>query len=437
MPDYADLLSPSEEVIDEPLENVDEPEPVEEDLTVSEEGDEPPPEGDEPPTEEVVEADAEPSPIGDGKTIPAELKELIKLHPDSAKLLKDMYFTNARYNKFGKVADLQKLKDYVDSYGSLDDAIKTKEQIDSIGDLNELVESNKVYSRLDEQFTAGDPAYVDHLAKVNPEAFSKLAPTFLSRFGSDHPEQYNYLMSQVVMSTLINTGTLNDISLLQQAAATGNVEQIKQVAARINESLGAIQGLSQKAPMIQRADPRVAKLEQEKQQIAQERQQMFVSDIKDRTNTWASPEIQKALAPYGRLRPELMKRLDIATKEEIGNILGQNTQFQSKIKQAISRGDRDGALRLYKQFVTPLVSTAAKRVAGEFGLKAAPKRQPTVDQNARPQTRNNRTPVESGFERVTKFPDVKDVRRDFDDYYDWAAKDQFMLKDGRKIKVVS
>lgn len=435
MPDFTDLL-PAEEILDEPLETeVDETEPIDEDTTVE------PSEDEAEPTEESDEPiEDEPQPVGDGKTIPAELKELMKLHPDRAKLLKDLYFTNSRYNKFGKVADLQKLQDYVNSYGSFEEAQKVKEQLDSVGDLNGLVESHQTYEKLNQQYASADPAYVDHLAKSNPEAFSKIAPSFLQRFGSDHPEQYNYLMSQVVMSTLINNGTANALSLLGQAAASGNVEQVKQLAAQITDQIGHIQQLSQRAPSVRTADPRVAELEKREAALKAERQTVFAEDVKERANVMASPMIETALKPYGKLRPELLKRLDRDTKEEIGNILSQNTQFQQKIKQAFSKGDRESALRLYRQFVTPLVNGAARKVAGEYGLKAASKRGVAPTSTSRPaQTgrSQNVTSSERGFERVTQYPGPKDVNRDIPNYYELAAKDMFVLKDGRKIKVVS
>jgi hypothetical protein len=444
MPDFSDLLSaePTEDLQDDPnLDLTDDTEPIDEDSTVSDDGsgDEPEPEAtDEPGDEPAPEEDVLPA-IGDGKTIPADLKALMQANPGQAKMLKALYFTNARYNKFGSVADLQKLKDFVGSYGSLDDAIRTKETIDSVGDLNELVASHREYEALDQQFTSGDPAYVEHLAQANPEAFGKIAPSFLQRFGADHPEQYNYLMSQVVMSTLINSGTINDLSLLQQAAATGNVEQMKQIAARVVEQVGVLNGLSQRAPKVAAADPRVAQLEKERQQLKQQQQQTFVNDIKDRTNTWIAPEITKALVPYGKaVTPALAKRLDAAIKEELGALLSSNERFQSKLKQTLSRGDRDGALKLYRDSVAPLLSTTARKVGAEFGLKLPPKKAAPLAQSGlqQPGRRAAAPKIDVGFEKVTAYPNVKDVKRDFPEYYDMAAKNQFLLKNGRKIQVV-
>jgi hypothetical protein len=453
MPNFTDLLSsdPVEESTETP--EIEEVDPIDEDASVSSDGEgeessddssdesadysETRSDGGEASTEEGE--DAEPKPIGDGRTIPAELKELIKAHPERAKLLKDLYFTNARYNKFGKVADLQKLKDLVDSYGSFEDAQRVKERLDEIGSLDELVQSHQAYERIDEQFTAGDPAYIDHIAKANPEAFAKLAPSFLQRFGDDHPEQYNYLMAGVVMSTLINNGTVNALSLLKQAAASGNIEQVRQIAAHLEQSISGIQELSARAPQVRAGnDPIAAQLETERQQIQRERQELFINSVKEQTAAWVSPEISKALKPFGKIKPELLNRLDRDTKEEIGTILGQNAQFQNKLKQAISRGDRDAAIRLYKQYVAPLIGNAARKIAGEYGLKAQAHKpgQPTQAQNGQ-RTQATSTKVEAGFEKVTKYPDVKDVRRDFPEYYDWAAKDMFLLKNGKKIKVVS
>lgn len=442
MPAYEELL-PTEEVVEDVDLTEDETPETDEGLEEPEEGDAESSEGDgegEPDGSEDGEGEEEPAPIGDGKSIPAELKELIKLHPDRAKLLKDLYFTNARYNKFGKVADLQKIHDYVNSYGSLEEAQKTKEQLDQIGDLNEVVEGYREYEALDQKFTAGDPAYVDHLATQNPDSFAKLAPAFLQRFGKDHGEQYNYLMSQVVVSTLINNGTANALSLLQQAAASGNTEQVKQIAAQIGEQFQGLQALSQRAPQIKTADPRVAQLEQEKQQLRQEQQAALAQDIKDRANTWASPVIQTALATYSKVKPALAERLDQDIKEEIGKILAQKPDFQNKIKRAFANRDREGALRLYQQYVTPLVTGATRKVAGIYSLKALPKKGTVPNTGTPTNGRRSQNATSSrapqGFERVTEYPKPKDVRRDIPDYYEMAERDEFILKDGRKIKVV-
>jgi len=378
---------------------------------------------------------------GDGRTLPSALKDLIKAHPEHSKLLKDLYFTNAAYGKFGKTADIKKLKDAVDAFGSFEEFSAVKDRIEAIGGpaaIEELVQKSSRFDDIEQKFDSADPSYVEMLAKGNPEAFGKLAPAFINRFGTDHPEAYNHLMAQVVTNTLIQNGTFNNIAMLEAAVTAGNTQQAAEALKQIKASLSNVQALAQKAPEVKVAsNPKLTEMETKLQQYEREKQQAFIGEIKNATNAWVTPEIGKALTSYlkdKKVTGAFKTSLDGAIKEEVGKILNNNAAFKAKRDAAFKRGDREGLLRIYKQFATPLIPQAARKVAREYGLQVPAKKTTTQTET---RTETGKQTVEPGWEKVTKYPDPKDVRKDIPNYYDMAAEDKFILKSGKKIQVVS
>jgi len=371
---------------------------------------------------------------GDARHLPKALKELIAANPTHGKLLKDLYFTNAAYGKFGKAADVQKLHDYVNAYGSLDDAVKIKDTIDALGGptgLQELQNDYKQYEDFDVKWTAKDPSAVEKLAKT--EAFTALMPEMINRYAKDHPEQYDYQMAQVVHNTLAQTGILTNLMLLEQANAAAPNAAITAAINKIKESIGVVSDLSRKAPRVRQVDARSSEIDQERQKLNNQRQQMFITDLKRDTEGWVIPEITKALDSYVKGKTLNAERLTSAVKDEVGKLLSANASFVSKRDALIKQGDKEGLLRLFKQFATPLLPQSATTVAKDFGLATAPKR----NKAGQPVTNRDGQPPKSspGWVNTDKFPAREDV--DWDKTTDDMAytQNRYILKNGNKVRV--
>ncbi len=409
------------------------------------------PEGDDPSAEEGdPEADADAQAAAKAEdaqwkakdgNLPPALKELINANPNAAKRLKEMYFTNQRLMKFGPAAEIKKMKEAIDTVGGVDKLLELKGQIDQMGGeagFQEAQQELGAWRDIDAQWVNGDVNLVTHLAESNPASFEKIAPAMFSKLGDTNPELYNYLGASIITNTFAGDGTITNLLLMKQAIAAGDVKLAGQYFQKIEGNIAALQNLASQAPKSKAPDPRQSAWETEKQGFQQKETERFSNDVSTRNNTWMEPKVKSELASYlngaeKRLSQNTLDRLDNAIRSEIWEKhLATNPSFMKSRQALYAKQDLAGVERLYKQYAEKLFPVVTRQIAKEFGLTPAAKRAAAVAQTGGGKTATKAaTP---GWIAVDKFPSPSEVDSRATTF-DMKLKDQFILKDGRKVQV--
>jgi hypothetical protein len=373
--------------------------------------------------------------------LPPRLKELINQNPQDAKRLKELYFTNQRLMKFGPAAEIKKMKEAIDTVGGVDKLLELKSAIDQMGGeagFQEAQQELGAWREIDQQWIEGDVNLVGHLAESNPASFEKIAPAMFSKLGDTNPELYNYLGASIITNTFAGDGTLTNLLLMKQALKAGDANLAAQYFQKIEGNIASLQSMAQQAPKSKAPDPRQSAWDQRERTYQEKEQQRFSNDVSTRNNVWMEPKVKSELASYlngaeKRLSQNTLDRLDNAIRSEIWDKhLATNTTFMKSRESLYAKQDLDGVARLYKQYAEKLFPVVTRQIAKEFGLQPQSKRAA-----AAPQTGGSKTPAKAatpGWIAVDKYPNPKDVDSRATTF-DMKLKDQFILKDGRKVQV--
>jgi hypothetical protein len=402
--------------------------------------------------QDSVDADADPEAAKASETawkakdgnIPAAMKEIIAANPAHAAKLKEMYFTNQRLMKFGTQGELRRQKDTIDAIGGIDKAIALKNQIDELGGeagFQEAMQELGGWRETDQKWINQDPALVDQLAEANPASFEALAPVFFGKLAQVNGELYDNIGARLITQTFAQDGTFMNMQLMQQALNGGNTALAKEYLEKVIQRVNGLNQMAQQAPKQKAANPQKQAWDQERQQYEARENERFQTDLSTANKSWMDPKIKGELATYlnggdKKLSANTQARLDRAIKEEIWyNHLANNQQFVKQREALMNKRDKDGLVRLYRQYAPDRVWQKVTRdICDEFGIKPAGKK--TATQAAAPKTNGaTQQRTESGFQKVTKYPSPDQVDN-AKTTFDMKVKDQFFLKDGRKVQVV-
>jgi hypothetical protein len=381
------------------------------------------------------DADATPTTDGDGRTLPAKLKEICKQHPDAAKQIKDLYFTNQSLLKYGKPGEIRKMKEAIDAFGSPDEVVKLKQTLDLIGGeqgIQELQSDLEKWTAVDKKYMDGSPEFVDTLIDASPEAFDNMMPTALAKFYSSSPELYNNLMSQVIMNTFIQNGGVNSIKLMKQALATGNTELATQEMENLVGAFGNIAAMAQQAPQPKKSDPKQQQFEQERQTFQQQKMETFMADVTATNVQWTKSTVQKELNTYlkgTKVSDSTFNRLYSAIRDEMLGTLEKNPALIKQWNALKERMDKDGMVRFTKQHMGKILPETVRRVAKEFNLNpGAPKKAVKPGQKVLGKT-------EAGWKPVSKLPGPDEIDRN-KTTDDMIFDGKVITKSGEKLKLV-
>jgi hypothetical protein len=138
--------------------------------------------------------------------------------------------------------------------GGVKEALATIEAYEAEGG-SEAVQAvkaeNKLWQDLDADFQAGEPKFVEDIAKGNSEAFAKIAPTVMGKFAEIAPDAFSHHVSRVFAQDMAANDVALNMRLLQREIAAlpeanrGPVQQLwNQLAAYVDR----VNGLARSAP---------------------------------------------------------------------------------------------------------------------------------------------------------------------------------------------
>jgi hypothetical protein len=141
--------------------------------------------------------------------------------------------------------------------GGVKEALATLEAYEAEGG-SEAVQAvkaeNQLWKDLDADFQAGRPEFVTDIAKGNPEAFVKIAPTVMAEFAQRAPDHFSHEVSKVFAQDMAANDVMMNMRLLQREigllpeASRGEVQKLwTALAAYVDR----VNGLAKTAPKTQ------------------------------------------------------------------------------------------------------------------------------------------------------------------------------------------
>lgn len=361
---------------------------------------------------ETIDPDLE----GDGRTVPAAIRQhlaqLKTQNPGLAKQLKGILFADQALKR--------------EFPGGVKEALEVKQTLAKYGGpeaLQEIQSEREAWSKLDESFINADPSFVDTIAENNPDSFAKLAPSVISKFAEIDPETYQHVMGKVVFNTLSNA-PLNDI----YQALAGN-EQTKALAGKLAEWYNGIHDLASKAPE-KKIDPEREKLQKEREAFEEEKGKAFQAEaareIVGTRDSIITRELNKLL--NGKKVPdEKMQAVKLEVIRRMGALLRSQDGFQAAHDRFLSARDKAGLLGFIKPRLDQVIPKAADQA---YKLFFAGESKPVVKPATQPSTQ--KAAVDPGFTRVSVAPNPADVDHK-QTPFEMKWKKQAVLKDGRKV----
>lgn len=380
------------------------------------------------PAPEAPEADKPAPAAEDGRQIPTALRQHLAnlaAKPETQALAKQIK------------ADFFALRAYREVAPSPKDVIALKEFQDSIGGpegLEAIEAERSEWASLDEQYSNGDPKFIENIAAESPEAFEKLVPHALSQFEKQNPEMYEHLMARVMANTFNVRGGVAD---LVQKAIDG-AKSLNNPA--LNEVLGGIQSwlryFDEKAQKIpeKKIDPERQKLEQERTAFEQEREQAFVTQLQGQVTGYTQNEVKRLLT--GHLGSRTIADDDLVVFynnviQYITPLLNGDKAYTDRSQRYLQAKDADGAVKYAKEKMAAILPNAVAKVYKRFySIGAGGKVQ--AKPQAAPAGKAPATPAPQGWVRVQGPPKVEEVDHGkTSQSMKWAS--QAILRNGKKV----
>ena len=320
---------------------------------------------------------------GDERVIPQWMRDLKASNPSAFKEAKNIFFGKRSLDDKLKDFDVDGVRTKLDEFGGIDGLMSSyKEREDKASALDII--NNQVMS--------GDPNIAKAIAESSGEHFPKIAAATLSEWSSRDPEGYNAAvygaLGQVIRTQegipslfgkdqMVSMPTL--ITEARAAMYSADADVKAQIASAVMERIsGFVTSLQQQGT----ARPQQQAQAQGKgTSVAQERQdwerEKFTTGLTEAEQAQRTPMVNQELASYFAVRPNDAdaKELAIATlTQRVANQLAKDATFQSSKQAFMSRGDRDGALKLIKSRESAAIKALAPAVGkAVYGAPAAVK----------------------------------------------------------------
>ena len=365
-------------------------------------------------------ASADETVVGDdGRLIPAKYKELFK----QDKFIRGLFFAD------------KALREHFP--GGVKDAIAAKQAIEEYGGpeaVAQKFDDLQAFEAVDQQFMAGDPALVDSLAEVNPEAFSKLIEHGIERFADANPEQYNYVMGRIVFATV------NQAEAIHQAynilSSLKELPEAQQVAQSLSQWYAGLQQLASRVPE-KKIDPERQRFEQEREQFRQQQSQLLISQAASQAQSHLNTGIETSLARelkssginLANLKQSNAESYDLLIsniKQALQQAAMSDKVFLRNYESALEEGDIAKAVKLANAKNDRIIGDTVARIVRTWGGIGTRKQ---ATQAQRQQTQSASTAP--GATMVAKMPDRFDIN--------WSHPETrvidrvAVLKNGKKV----
>jgi hypothetical protein len=308
------------------------------------------------------------------------------------------------------------------------------------------------YRKLDEDFKTASPAFVDTMAKHNPEAFAKLMPMGMERLAKDspvefqqmipglisqyqkiNPEGYASYFAGVMLNTLVNWDVSVATSILAQYIPETSPARTE--LAKIEDTLKTLKALSSK-PLVKAQEKPPAEV----QNIEQVRQQ---EELRHRKEVWDMKAVsltEKVFDPIltNALKGRNVSEQNLAGIKELYSSASRRLTFalpgfKEKAQQYFNANDFQGYERHLKSSYESVAPRAAKEAIDRV-LPSNGKRTTTTTQPAKQNGQPGPVTPPVGFKSVDKMPSAAEMNTEHPQAREMFRKKQAILKNGTRVQ---
>lgn len=370
-------------------------------------------------TGESLETQAKPGVRADLSSVlkdPAKREALKAIDPSLPGLLRDAAFGAQQIKKEFPQGGLKEAIQYRD-------VIKQNGGLQGIQDVKQSVQD---YDNLDQLYTEGKPEFVQQIAQGDPDAFERMVPLAIEQFSKQSPEQYQHVMSKVLINTLDSAGFPQ---ILQELYKTGT-DEAKALIQQAWDKIEGYRGLASKIPE-KKVDPERQKLETEKQTWAQQKMQDVEAGVNRRSVEHRDSLIAKELKPFANwqdLDDDRKSAIIREVRARTAKLVNADEGWKNQRQRLLQNGDAEGVARLEKQFLDEQIPNIVPRVAKLFWSNPG---KPT----AKPGIQTNKPAViaPKGFQMMKSAPDSNKIDRRATTR-DMVMNNQAILVGGQKVQ---
>jgi hypothetical protein len=361
----------------------------------------------------------------DGRTIPANVRELFK-NPLGGKDAKAAWMERGEFRKTFPEGPRQAVEQ-----AALLAEIGGKAGVDGLK--GEIAE----YKELDGLFLAGDRRAVDKLAELAPDGFSKLAPEVMAKWFQTDPDACNRTLCGII------AGTFRDGQFESQLERAALYLDVGKTA----EAVAVLQGLQKwsrgfdtvaKAPVKVKEPAANAQADKRTQDLDAREAKLFFDDVNGKIYATRLELVNKELATYGpkgkdgklaAIEPAKREIFDAAIEREAGKRIGGDKAFNDELRRLEGKKDAAGIQKLTRakmaEVMPDVVKVVSRLVLGSPVTKARVAGKADATVAAGP------TLVNKGWVTVAEPPADTQIDRN-KTTFEMIFEGKYILKDGRR-----
>lgn len=325
--------------------------------------------------------------------------------------------------------------------GGVKEAVELKQWRDEIGG-EEAVEGIRSeldeWKGLDSDFKAGDPKFVADIAAGNPDAFTKIAPSVMSKYSELDPEGFSHQVSRVFDADMSAYGIplamerMKDFLLGDDGKLKPGMEGIARQWQALATYIDRVKGLATNAPKAKegaKAATQTSEVEQREQALTIRE---FTTERNSIKNSITEAEFRKN-AGSRKLPNDKISTIQELYESALNRAVQAAPGHKEKIDRYVAAKDRNG----YRKYMDGVIrSKAGAAMAAAFrragvGDKLGPKKVETKPA-AKPGVAATAT---AGFNRVGTKPNHNEV--DWQSTARIAGKKggdgKYIMRDGSKV----
>jgi len=339
------------------------------------------------PTDPTTPSATDGPAVSDGKLTQAgreELQRIAKTNPKLARSIRSALLEADAFRRElpGGLKDLATMRQQMEEYGGPDAIAKTREELN-------------YFSQLDEQYTAGDPRFIQAMIDTpeGKQGFLKLAPAMLDKFREISPEFHDVYVAKYQAQNMVDSDLRYNIvrmkdmidrmpdspektGVLQEWAAVGNYYNA--VVARASAKPEVPKSA---APQEQGQDER-AKFESEKQAFTRKQ---WTTEATATATTMVNSEVDRIAAARKLTSTQKAVVLELGVARLTKKLAGIPS-FGLAAQRYLANGDQAGFLKHVTSAWRTSIPNVFREVADSVVAKAAGstpgKAAPTVNGSA-------------------------------------------------------
>ena len=258
----------------------------------------------------------------------------------------------------GGVQNLRAANELLEAHGGTEGIAQMAEQIEA----SEMMQDG---------INKGDPVFIDVWAQQSPDGFKAAARPFLDRLAATDPVAFDVAISDPMVRTLARCGVFDLMGDLKAAIAGEKFEDIIKHFGSLENYFHNLRDYASRAKAPDPLKGERETLDQERQEIANERVKTFYGGVRNEVNNQMMAHINRILRQelVGRkLRVDTANRIRKQINEDLAAAVNTAPGYADRYKAVINSRNHEQAVRFIIAAARQKAPNVIKRVLRDFNL---------------------------------------------------------------------